>query len=562
MAFFLMPSRLWELMSGALLSVLVTSYAPLYERWLASQTATIVAVELVCASLMAVALFSTDPVAGFPFPGALLAVGSTLGLITTGACAPRELRISCPSHRSIRVPLVAELLAWGSPVYIGRLSYPIYLWHWPIIVVTRFTVGPRAMHDAGALLTTISLTLLASAFTYHCIEAPFRGSLRKMTPRCTLATFLPLGCLVAAFLFALRGPLYGRLYAIHPLPFEATLGTSPWTSLISMSQSPACECRACVRTWHMPPGASAASNASDCCFEPPSAPEHLADPCFPMWVYGYGAAAIRELVSQCLTPNRSAPSRRALFLVGDSHAYDKAEALRRALGDEATLVALGTFFGCGYSPHSFHADAIRLHSRPKLPASAVADCDRFNEEINRALREQLRPGDVVAVATGLVRYQSLRLKPGNLAAEVAQQALHQERYLKALHANITSPRGTKLLLIGDQPQLRDWSSGKDTRRTCLPSGLSSGGLSPCGIDWQSALSDSSLVRQAYQRLVMEEGIFLFDTLGLFCGADGVCGPFIPGTDIVAYSDYNHLTPAGADYSAPFWCAFFRNSGIL
>ncbi len=55
--------------------------------------------------------------------------------------------------------------------YIGKLSYGIYLWHYPIMRITR---------DAGeswqlTLTVSLSLSLVAAAFSYHTIEAVFRS---------------------------------------------------------------------------------------------------------------------------------------------------------------------------------------------------------------------------------------------------------------------------------------------------------------------------------------------------------------------------------------------------
>jgi hypothetical protein len=58
-------------------------------------------------------------------------------------------------------------------VWIGNLSFSIYLWHWPVLVAFRYITEDyslSATHLIVALIITISLSYLA----YKLIEAPFR----------------------------------------------------------------------------------------------------------------------------------------------------------------------------------------------------------------------------------------------------------------------------------------------------------------------------------------------------------------------------------------------------
>ena len=604
--------------------------------------------EVSSTALIGFAVFRTDPVQGFPFPGGLLSVLGTLSLIAVGAHAPTELSFGCTS---VVLPLSSRLLSLPNLVYIGRLSYPLYLWHWPIIVIVKFTVGPRAFEDSAAMASTIVLSLLAAALTYHCVEAPFRGRWRATTPRQTIAIFLPAVCCVVIFMLLLRGPLVGRLYALSPVPFSPTVpGFSPLSSMLKTHHSPPhCACRMCTPTWHVPPAVSIAPGKG-CCFLGRSNATAINEQwdCFPSTVFGVAPTKVESTVRRCLRPIRRWPSQPAIFLVGDSHAFDKLKAIERAVGHSGKVVFVGTLLGCGYSSHSFHTDMIRMQWWN--PPSATKDCDNFNRYINDALRDQLRPGDIVAVATSFTRYslltthsllltcrgdillqvltthysllttnyllavatflqvltahysllttyyliavetsfsgyslltthhllllavaasftryQSLKLKHGSeLALEVAKQAVRQERYLEALRSNITSPRGAKLLIIGDQPRMPVWTrfDATDARSTCLPTRLSLGGVSACGVERVKSLRETMPVREATNRLAMARDVFTFDTHDLFCGPAGVCGPFIPGTAVLAYGDDNHLSSDGTQYSAPFWCKFFYTSGLL
>lgn len=70
------------------------------------------------------------------------------------------------------------VLANRSLVLIGLISYPLYLWHWPLLSFLRIVQGeaPPAAHRAGAVLITFMLAWM----TYRWMELPVRtGNIRK-----------------------------------------------------------------------------------------------------------------------------------------------------------------------------------------------------------------------------------------------------------------------------------------------------------------------------------------------------------------------------------------------
>ncbi len=64
--------------------------------------------------------------------------------------------------------LSARLLGW-----FGKISYSLYLWHWPVIVL-GFTVLGDTSFQTKILLVTISIIL--AAFSYYIVESPIRFS--------------------------------------------------------------------------------------------------------------------------------------------------------------------------------------------------------------------------------------------------------------------------------------------------------------------------------------------------------------------------------------------------
>ncbi|MFZ9442742.1 MAG: acyltransferase family protein, partial [Ilumatobacteraceae bacterium] len=71
---------------------------------------------------------------------------------------------------------LTNLLSWRPLVYVGQLSYALYLWHWPIFIFC----SPDRMNTDGWSLTIIrmSLTLIFSMLSYHLVEQTVRHRAR------------------------------------------------------------------------------------------------------------------------------------------------------------------------------------------------------------------------------------------------------------------------------------------------------------------------------------------------------------------------------------------------
>jgi peptidoglycan/LPS O-acetylase OafA/YrhL len=147
-AFYLPMARVWELAAGALLALL-----PLRARSSATQhdAAAWAGLALLAA---AVVLIGRD--SAFPGWWAVLPVTATALLIFAG-----------PTAR------VNEWLSHPSLVVIGLISYPLYLWHWPMLVfarIARFGAEPTILMKLALIGASFALAYL----TYRWIERPFR----------------------------------------------------------------------------------------------------------------------------------------------------------------------------------------------------------------------------------------------------------------------------------------------------------------------------------------------------------------------------------------------------
>lgn len=66
---------------------------------------------------------------------------------------------------------VARALSLAPVVAIGRLSYSLYLWHWPVLVVLRWTVG---LESLAVKLPALVLVFALAAASYRWVEIPWR----------------------------------------------------------------------------------------------------------------------------------------------------------------------------------------------------------------------------------------------------------------------------------------------------------------------------------------------------------------------------------------------------
>lgn len=156
--FYMIASRFWELGAGAMMAIFFHSryrndniQKPLS---LISQIGFAISVAVLFAGM-----FVSRP-ENFPFPGALIPVLGTIGVIAF--LHGRQV------DGVLTAPLIHPLT-----LYIGRLSYSLYLWHWPIFVLFRWTVGLESgLQFASAAL----LVALLSMASYHFIERPLRYS--------------------------------------------------------------------------------------------------------------------------------------------------------------------------------------------------------------------------------------------------------------------------------------------------------------------------------------------------------------------------------------------------
>ncbi len=151
-AFFFVGSRLWELAAGVALFQFV-------HRHLQQPTGARRLLAWGGAFLLAYTL-TTGRISSFPAPHPLLSVVATCAIIAG---------LHGDERRS---PLVAALSS-RPMLWIGRVSYSLYLWHWPVFTLMRWTCG---LESAPQMVAAVGATFALAAISNRYVEQPTRYS--------------------------------------------------------------------------------------------------------------------------------------------------------------------------------------------------------------------------------------------------------------------------------------------------------------------------------------------------------------------------------------------------
>lgn len=140
-----MPARFWEIAAGCMTFI-----------FLSKETAICIVIQKIPALLIFLAIV------GVLFLSVNQAVFATISIVLlTG------ILIYCLNHES----LIYRLLTHEKVLYIAAISYSLYLWHWSILSLARWTIGINAF----TTLPLLGLILLASTLSFKYIETPCRN---------------------------------------------------------------------------------------------------------------------------------------------------------------------------------------------------------------------------------------------------------------------------------------------------------------------------------------------------------------------------------------------------
>jgi peptidoglycan/LPS O-acetylase OafA/YrhL len=365
LAFYLVMTRFWELASGALLCMAqASSREPRrLPSWGVTSLATLGVV------LLALALQTTEEIA-MPLPGALLPVAGTLLLVSAG------------SHGSTGFWI--RVLSLPPMVAIGRMSYSLYLWHWPVFVGLRWTLE---LESTSSRILAVALSLVLAVLSYRWVEQPTRHA--------AWLTHAPSArALAASLLLMLSGFSVGWVLweTRADLSFSEVTKMSGRWGLI-------------WREWTTKDSPCSVTHKDE------------------------GLIDTRE-PEDCRYSEESPPPRGGrLFALGDSHTMHLAPAFEHLTGEGITVTSLAKP-SCGYL----------LVTRPMRSVKPV-DCRHFDKTRILELLSRAAPGDWVLLSSlRMNRYEDRNavLPTMSLMEEEAWQWL-EPLLAKGLRVIITAP---------------------------------------------------------------------------------------------------------------------------
>ncbi|MGO2942330.1 MAG: acyltransferase family protein [Brevibacterium aurantiacum] len=162
-AYFVTPTRIWELVAGGLVAIFVT-----YRNSDRLPARNILAWVGMAGIVVSCLVVRPD----MPFPGyvAMLPVASVALVILADG-------------RGMRSPL--PFLRLRSVQFLGNISYSVYLWHWPLIVLIPYVSGNLGRLDKAVI---IAVTLILAWLSMVFVETRFKFSWFMSTRRRIFST--------------------------------------------------------------------------------------------------------------------------------------------------------------------------------------------------------------------------------------------------------------------------------------------------------------------------------------------------------------------------------------
>ncbi len=195
-AYFLLPARFYELLVGCLLAM-IAGYLPKLD----SGKAALLAITGFVGIFFNI--FNHNASDHFPGINALYACMGTASIIYAG----------------FFTNIVTTTISNTKLVYVGKISYSLYLWHWPIFAFIQYTTGTITPLNA---FWAMALSFALSALTWKYIENPFRKKWRLPFGKTFVLMYIvPVLVFAAMYIITKNGEGFIGRFNANPAAIEA-----------------------------------------------------------------------------------------------------------------------------------------------------------------------------------------------------------------------------------------------------------------------------------------------------------------------------------------------------
>jgi len=466
-AYFITPTRAWEFAAGGLLGVFSLQVVR------SESVRTVVSWLGWATILVSVLVYSV----ALPFPGYIAAIPvlGTLAVIWAGSPTTRWS---------------ATWLASRAPVqFLGDISYSLYLWHWPLIIVMPFILG----HDIGwrTKIAIFSVALLLAWLTKLFVEDPVRskGFFAARGPAVTFAG------MIAAVAIVVAGTTGGYAYVQQQV--DATAAEAKEIANGDVS----CFGAAGFDTSCVDPRLDGVLVPEPVPLEDRS--KAFIDGCV-------GNDQVSDLIP--CTYGSTEPDAKVVALVGDSHAAMWLPALEQIATTKNWRIELFVKNGCAYTAAKLEKDNQRY-----------GVCETWKGHVDVALAE------LPDLAIMFTSYRSNILKE----SEKKVASGFEKKWQPIVD------RGVKVYAIADIPQML--ADGV----LCVATNQESGDYSSCDVPRDEAFAD---VVDAQKRAADAVGAGYISLNPYLCDAD-TC--FMVIGHVMVYYDRFHVTATYARTVGPY-----------
>ncbi len=470
-AYFSTFTRAWEFLAGALLALIPIA--------LPRRVADVVSI-LGVAGIVASALL-LDASDAFPGWIALAPVLATVAVIAAG-----------PQSTIAHVSRVRPVL------WLGNISYSLYLWHWPLIVLLPYATGRPLTTLDKIVIGTAAIILAWLSFRF--VENPFRFRPQWATMRRPVVVFASMAAsiaLIAGASVAAATVTTARIEAADAAAQELLADATNSECFGAAAADPATGC---------PP-----SPFGDALIPDPAAPAQDSNR-VECWT-GTDSAELKV----CQLGPESGYTR-TLFAVGDSHNSTLLEAYEDLANEMNWRIDLSGRNSCYWSA--------REQDEPN--PTRRAQCTEWKSRVTEWLNEQ-PPYDAIFTMHASSRWQAIPLNGETPQAATANG-------MSEVWATQTA-RGTKILAIRDNPVQRD------DVKACVD--LNRDDPNSCALPRDEALA---WYEGSADAVAATPGAYLVDFTPLLCN-DTIC-PVVIGNAVV-YADRDHMTGPFARTLTPY-----------